>query len=536
MTHTHHNHDDDDRLAAKKATELFEAEIGATGVNADIVQVGNEAFLKFTVGMDAPLYDYAIRATQRALSTDNQFRGTLQLHREPSAHFPESLEASCLATLLARSTRAVVQGGTTEGFSVQYVAFPSNEDYQLSQPATHIVTGRRGTGKSTLITRAAELIGKKTAIVALLDMQPYSTVNKELLIREIGFDLVGAIKKACVSVSASCETTVDVTSLNEIEHDIRDDAFDVTTVAPRLRRALETVTNEIGGPLYVFLDDFHLVDTDSQADILHAIHGALKGANGWLKVAGIGSVLNFYDPARHIGLQVPGDAQELSLDLTLEDPATAEAHLKTILDSFLCAVGYRFSSQVIDDTAFRRLVWATAGVPRDFLQMFARALEHARRNRHQAVTVSDVNIAIGEFGQRKMAELEQDARNEQGELKELLANLENLCLNSNKVNGFLLRSEESDVRRMVHILRDLRLVHLIHQSITAKKPGERYEAFILDYSLFTGFRRRQNIKEMRPEGGPQFKASELRKLPKVDARMFWVDASETGDAEPNERP
>jgi hypothetical protein len=39
---------------------------------------------------------------------------------------------------------------------------------------------------------------------------------------------------------------------------------------------------------------------------------------------------------------------------------------------------------------------------------------------------------------------------------------------------------------------------------------------ILDYSLFTGFRRRPNIKEMVPkEDHFQFKASELRRLPKV---------------------
>lgn len=50
--------------------------------------------------------------------------------------------------------------------------------------------------------------------------------------------------------------------------------------------------------------------------------------------------------------------------------------------------------------AFRRLAWANAGVPRDFLQMFARSLEHAARNKHSSVTLSDINVAIGEFGQQ----------------------------------------------------------------------------------------------------------------------------------------
>jgi Cdc6-like AAA superfamily ATPase len=147
--------------------------------------------------------------------------------------------------------------------------------------------------------------------------------------------------------------------------------------------------------------------------------------------------------------------------------------------------------------------------------MFARAVELARRNKHSVVTLSDVNAAIGEFGQRKMDELSQDARNSEGVLKGLLTALEGYCLEDNKINAFLLKSEDSNERRLVHILSDLRLVHLINQSTTPDRAGERYEAYILDYSIFTGFRRRPNVIEMVPREGGQFKASELRGLPKV---------------------
>ena len=163
---------------------------------------------------------------------------------------------------------------------------------------------------------------------------------------------------------------------------------------------------------------------------MHFLHGALKGANGWLKVAGLSSLLNVYSPTTKQGLQVPGDAQYISLDLTLENPEAAEAHLRTILEGFLKAVGYTFSGAVIPAAAFRRLAWVNAGVPRDFLQMFARALEHAQRNRHASVTLSDVNVAIGEFGQQKMTDLQLDARNEEGVLRQMLQQIEQYCLDS----------------------------------------------------------------------------------------------------------
>jgi hypothetical protein len=183
----------------------------------------------------------------------------------------------------------------------------------------------------------------------------------------------------------------------------------------------------------------------------------LKGSNGWLKVAGLSALLNTYTPSPRQGLQVPGDAQFISLDLTLENPEAADRHLRAILESFLKAVGYPLSGAVIPEPAFRRLVWATAGVPRDFLQMFARAIEHAQRNRHTTVTLSDVNMAIGEFGQQKMDDLLRDARNEAGTLKEFLAKLETLCLDKSRVNAFLVRSEDSQERSLIHTLSDLSL-------------------------------------------------------------------------------
>jgi hypothetical protein len=227
--------------------------------------------------------------------------------------------------------------------------------------------------------------------------------------------------------------------------------------------------------------------------------------------------LNHYDPATRRGLQIPGDAQLVSLDLTLENPQAAERHLAAILGTFMHAVGYPNYTSVLPTAAFRRLVWANAGVPRDFLQMFARSLEHASRARNASVTLGDVNIAIGEFGQRKIDDMQEDARNEQGRLQGALDYLLDFCLleREPRVNAFLVRAEVGAERAVIATLSDLRLLHLIHQSITPDRAGETYQAYILDYSLFTGFRKKRNVKEMLPDEGEQFKASALRQLRKL---------------------
>ncbi len=305
-------------------------------------------------------------------------------------------------------------------------------------------------------------------------------------------------------------------SLSVAAEEIMSGALTAARAPIVINRALKKLTSTTNSNAFVFLDDFHLINLEAQPALLHTLHAALKGANGWIKVAGLSSLLNVSSPTTREGLQVPGDAQYISLDLTLANPEAAETHLRAIMDGFFAAVGYAQSRTVIGDPAFRRLAWANAGVPRDFLQMFGRSLEHAQRNRRSAITLSDVNIAIGEYGQQKIDDLQRDARNEEGVLRDMLSRLEKLCLDDNRVNAFLVLSESSRERDLVQILSDLRLVHLIHQSITPDRAGERYEAFILDYALFTGFRRRPNVREMIPEE-LQFKAAELRALPKVSA-------------------
>lgn len=505
----------DEDEGEREALGFFEREIGATNILTKRTLFGNQLFLKFIVGKEAPYYDHALRATQKALSPNNPFLGKLDLEIEKIDKFPASLEAAALLTLLARSTRAVVQESLRHEFSVPYVPFQNREDHLLSQPATHLVVGRRGVGKSTLIRRAVEILkGAQSPIVAVIDFQTYGSLTGEALAREVLHDVGEAIVEDSLRLLKEVSTVDPTVNLRKLIRRIVDAEIAPGESVPSFKRAIAELSKAAGSSVFVFLDDFHLVNRDEQPHILHLLHGALKGANGWLKVAGLRSLLNAYSPKTLEGLQVPGDAQRISLDLTLENPAAAEMHLKAILASFLKAVGYSVTNNVLPDAAFHRLVWANAGVPRDFLQMFGRAIDHARRNKHAAVTVSDVNVAIGEFGQGKMDELVQDARNSEGDLRKMLAALENFCLDEHKTNGFLVRSEDTIERELILTLSDLRLVHLISQSTTPDKAGERYQAFILDYSLFTGFRRRPNIKEMTPQQ-EQFLASELRKLPKV---------------------
>ena len=356
----------------------------------------------------------------------------------------------------------------------------------------------------------------------LMDMQRYSETRGESLYREVLSDFARRLAEKTEARGASSGRSFPAGDLSAFAEAILGDEKELARAIPELNRLVAKSTDAAGVDLFLFLDDYHLLDLPSQPELLHILHGALKGACGWLKVAGLGTRLNAYSPATRKGLQVPGDAQRISLDFTLVDPKAAEDHLRAIFQRFLAVVGVEIITQVIDEAAFRRLAWANAGVPRDSLQMLGRSLEHARRVEHSKVTITDVNLSIGEFGQQKMDELEQDARNDEDQLKQVIKFLEKYCLEEHKINGFLIRSEQTPEKQAIDVLSDLRLVHLIHQTITPHKAGERYEAYLVDYSLFTGFRRRPRIKELLPTDGRQFKAKELREIPELPKDFLQI--------------
>ena len=505
----------DIQQAAQDAAAIFARAIGISEVEYCLEQVGTETFLKFVVGRALPLYDHALRVTQKTLAPESPFRGVLGLTFQHERVFPRSLEADVLQTIITRQTRRVAQREGAGPLSRANISFQNREDLKVIQPATHLILGRRGVGKSTLILRAVELLEKAKKVCVVMDMQAYSELVQTALCREVLHDLTRKLAE-------SAEQRVPARTLRRVARQLRsfseavlEGEKEISLAQPELNRLLAELTAAAQCDVFVFLDDYHVLDEQSQPQLLHVLHGVVKGANGWLKVAGLRTRLNAYDPASRKGLQLPGDAQEISLDFTLVDPVTAENHLRTILQRFLQVVGIDSEVQVIHEAPFRRLVWANAGVPRDFLQMFAASLDQARRANRAKVTLTDVNLSIGEFGQQKMDDMERDARNEQNMLKRVMNFLEDFCLEKQKVNGFLIRSEQSRERQAVEVLSDLRLVHLIHQTITPHRAGERYQAYLLDYSLFTGFRRRPSIQELLPSDARQFKAKELRRIPEL---------------------
>jgi hypothetical protein len=96
-------------------------------------------------------------------------------------------------------------------------------------------------------------------------------------------------------------------------------------------------------------------------------------------------------------LQTGQDVDIIDLDLSLQDPGAAANFLSEVLTAYCNAVHINTTANVISREALDRLVFASGGVPRDFLTLAASAISIDRnRTGARAVGISSVNQAAGE--------------------------------------------------------------------------------------------------------------------------------------------
>ncbi|MDM8552750.1 chromate resistance protein [Desulfobacterales bacterium HSG2] len=92
--------------------------------------------------------------------------------------------------------------------------------------------------------------------------------------------------------------------------------------------------------------------------------------------------------------------------------------------------------------------------------------------------------------------------------------IKSFCVDQAHSNVFLIHADSKNEKyQLVKKLIDLRFLHILHPGITPDKRNEKYEALLLDYAFYTGFRRTSAIKEFK-EVPKSFTFKELRGLKK----------------------
>jgi hypothetical protein len=280
----------------------------------------------------------------------------------------------------------------------------------------------------------------------------------------------------------------------------------VSRLLPDLNGALRSLLRRGLFRMYLYIDDYYLLPFAAQPVVLDYLAGMLRDCDGWLKIASIERLTRPFEPSSRVGLEVPHDASVIDIDVTLEDPAAAQKFLEDVLSNYTKTAGIKQPSSVAKSEALGRLVLASGGVPRDYLNLFATSIVVARTARSAAREVGkeDVAQAAGSAARGKKRDLEQDVASHNA--SDLLRALQSI---SSFVKGrgftyFLINFEQksSTAYELLGQLVDLRFAHLVQPSLSGQhRPGLRFEAYMLDLSEFSDVRLQRGLNVLDLEGG-----------------------------------
>lgn len=404
-------------------------------------------------------------------------------------HMPESVY---LARVLSESL-TINRFSFGDDFFSRYTKSVSNAEAQITAAANHVVFGRRGAGKSSLLLYAMQTRRKAVRPSAWIDMQVYSKRNDPLVFVDVMIEVLSQLEPVLGVASSYSRTVAEMRRLRTRET-ITDS--DIRLCLPLLKSLFSTLHNTSSN-IFVFLDDFHVIDETLQPTLLDHIYSTARGNNVYLKVSAIETLTRTWDAKSHVGLQIPHDAQSIKLDLNLTTPHKASEHIEGILDAHAVYCGLpsiRFlcnSKEVLP-----RLIWVSAGVPRDALSIFAQAMAKGTALGSHLVSVTHVNLAASEMVSQKVKDIDLDVSelSEENELSKRLEQIKDFCIKKKRNNAFLVEiKSDSVLYQDVLKLVDLRLLHVISEGLTTGKVGRKYLALILDYGFYTGVRMAQSI-------------------------------------------
>ncbi|WP_235716136.1 hypothetical protein [Amycolatopsis sp. ATCC 39116] len=393
----------------------------------------------------------------------------------------------------------------------------------------HLIFGRRGAGKSALLVETKRVVSDAGALTCWANMQTLRNESAHRAFLHVLDEILAVVVSAQQQRRADSVVSLQASSLYEEVTDLIAQSGSeyerVVRLIPRVQKLLSRFQEQNALDVYVFVDDFYYLARQDQPLFLDMLHGCVRDTRTWLKIASIRHLTRWFQASPPLGLQNIHDADIIDLDVTLQEPKRAKEFLESILHQYSRKVGVSSLARLFHAKALDRLVLASGAVPRDYLVLASNAIKKAQvRPNAKLVGAQDVNQAAGDATQAKIQELEEDMASNVDiatRTLEALRRLRKFCLDETSYTYFLVshRSKEDDPRRYNTLtdLLDVRLIHLIDASVSdSHTAGQRYEAFMLDLSQFSGARLKQKIQVLDFVGGRivshKTRSSEKRKI------------------------
>jgi hypothetical protein len=495
----------------------FEKRAGLSGLPTEVITRSDGSILVLKVANPTERLFRVLEDAKRTIAVDDATQTRITLEKASKPDILNSPEGRLFVRTLAESLN-VNRNTFRDDFFSRYTKSVFGAEAQITAASNHIVFGRRGAGKSSLLLYALHLRERDDAVSVWIDMQTYSRRGDNKVIASVLEEILRQVEPTG-SLGSGAIVLSRLRDMSLGREDV--DEKSLRELLPEVRRALAPAATRQGG-VAVFLDDFHVLEQTLQPRLLDHLYAVARGNNVYLKISAIETLTRTWEPKGKVGLQITHDIQEIELDYNLTMPEKATEHITSILDAHAVYSGLPSIRAMCTSTdVLSRLVWVAAGVPRDALSIFAQAMSKAGLSGGRRVSVSNVNVAASEIVTTKLRELQTDASADADQLQALLDRIRDYCVKEQGQNAFLveIKSTEPLYQRVLKLI-DLRLLHVISEGVSIGEAGRKYLGLILDYGFYVGIRAAKSV-ELFNKQTKRVTRAELRGLP-----VFSLESAE----------
>ncbi|MET9450318.1 ORC-CDC6 family AAA ATPase [Streptomyces cinerochromogenes] len=346
-----------------------------------------------------------------------------------------------------------------------------------------------------------------------------SGMSAKLGLKSADFSLSGEAANSRRSLAKETRRGTEAISLN------------FSDIARSLRQLFDSLS---GRRVWLLLDEWSSVPGDIQpylGEFLVRCMLPLRGLT--VKVAAIEQQTNFrttLPTGQLIGLELGADiAANVSLDEFMvfeENKERSREFFKSLFFNHLTMGGEPNSSITdisnpqgivrhgfTDTRAFDELVRAAEGVPRDALNIAAKA---AVRAAMEKISVHHVRAAgRGWFQSDKEAALRSKE-----EASRLLNWIIDKVIRERRARGFLVNQRQAN-NALLLALFDARVLHVVRRGYSAQdEPGERYDVYVIDYGAYVDLMQTRYAPQGVLPIGPEDEEPEYVEVPTQDLRAI----------------
>ena len=292
-----------------------------------------------------------------------------------------------------------------------------------------------------------------------------------------GFQLSGghpAAAKASMSASSKQQSKREVSRSLPVDKLAR-----LQIEIPRFKQVFCEASALSGhAPVFLVLDDFYFVPKAVQPEFIDFFHRLTKDTPLFLKLATIKHRSRLFKTTEqsYIGAELEHDIFEIDMDYTLDKFADLKEFMSELLRAATKESGVALSTDdLFSGDGFSQLCLASGGVPRDFLSLFVRLANSIVGSKGEKIGKVEVNEEAIATISSKLEALKIDSAGEREILESYLSVIRKFAYNEHRTNAFLVAKDELEQHPQERqALRELVDLRLVHliDSNTSSAPSD----------------------------------------------------------------